>query len=142
MIVDFPDPNNFSLGKLYTTSFYHMARRALLPGAPMVVQSTSPMMARASFWCIVRTIEKAGFVARPYHAFIPSFGEWGFVLASDEPFDVPHTLAVSGLRYLTPEVLPTLFAISADMGPVPVEVNRLDNQALVQYYETEWRRWN
>jgi spermidine synthase len=28
------------------------------------------------------------------------------------------------------------------MGPLPVEVNRLNNQVLVHYYEEEWRRWN
>jgi hypothetical protein len=26
------------------------------------------------------------------------------------------------------------------MDAVPVEVNRLDNQVLVQYYEAEWQR--
>jgi len=25
---------------------------------------------------------------------------------------------------------------------VPVEVNRLDNQMLVRYYEEEWRKWS
>src|SRR5690606_16251102 len=73
-IVDFPDPNNFSLGKLYTTRFYRLLRRAVAPGAPIVVQSTSPMMARASFWCVVRTMEETGLFTRPYHAFVPSFG--------------------------------------------------------------------
>jgi spermidine synthase len=29
-----------------------------------------------------------------------------------------------------------------DLGPLPVEVNRLNNQILVHYYETEWRKWN
>jgi len=29
----------------------------------------------------------------------------------------------------------------ADMGPLEVEINRLDNQRLVHYYEAEWRRW-
>jgi spermidine synthase len=29
-----------------------------------------------------------------------------------------------------------------DMGPLPAEVNRLNNQVLVHYYEEEWRRWN
>jgi spermidine synthase len=29
-----------------------------------------------------------------------------------------------------------------DMGPLPVEVNRLNNQVLVHYYEEEWSRWN
>ena len=141
-IVDFPDPNNFSLGKLYTQRFYRLLKRALAPGAPMAVQSTSPLMARASFWCVVRTIESAGFAARAYHATVPSFGEWGFVLARDAPFEVPRKLSVARTRYLTDELLPTLFALPADMGPVPVEVNKLNNQILVQYYESEWKRWN
>jgi len=36
----------------------------------------------------------------------------------------------------------SLFVMSADMLVVPVEVNRLNNQILVQYYEREWKRWN
>jgi len=141
-IVDFPDPNNFSLGKLYTTRFYKMLRRSLSPGAPVVVQSTSPLMARASFWCVVRTMEKVGFYTQPFHAFVPSFGEWGYVLALDRPFEPPQKLQVGGLRYLTDESLPTLFVMPPDMGPVEVEPNQLNNQILVQYYEAEWRRWN
>jgi hypothetical protein len=27
------------------------------------------------------------------------------------------------------------------MMPVPVEINQLDNQALVRYYEREWRKY-
>ncbi|MGC4117564.1 MAG: polyamine aminopropyltransferase [Myxococcales bacterium] len=141
-IVDFPDPNNFALGKLYTTRFYKMLRRHLTAQAPIAVQSTSPLMARRSFWCVVRTIEDAGFAARPYHAFVPSFGEWGYVLARASAFDVPSKLSVQDLSWLTEESLPTLFSLGKDMGPLPVEVNRLNNQALVQYYEAEWRRWN
>lgn len=141
-IVDFPDPNSFALGKLYTTHFYKRLRRALAPGAPFSVQSTSPLMARKSFWCVERTIEAAGFSARPYHAFVPSFGEWGFVLASDRPFEVPQSSDAAPLAYLTTGILPTLFTFSGDMEAVPVEVNRLNNQSLVQYYEAEWQRWN
>lgn len=141
-IVDFPDPNNFSLGKLYTQRFYSLLRRSLVPGAPVAVQSTSPLMARTAFWCIVRTMEAAGFHTHPYHALVPSFGEWGFVLARTEPFDPPRALAVEGLSYLTDETLPALFAFPPDMGPLPVEVNRLNSQMLVHYYEADWRRWN
>jgi spermidine synthase len=141
VIVDFPDPNNFTLGKLYTTRFYALLRRHLHPGSVATVQSTSPLMARQSFWCIVRTLEAAGLRARPYHAFVPSFGEWGYVLAAPAPLEIPtHTLP--GLRYLTDALLPTLFVFSADMAPLPAEVNRLNNQVLVQYYEREWRRYD
>ena len=140
VIADFPDPNNFSLGKLYTTRLYGLVRRHLAPGGALVVQSTSPLFARTSFWCVARTIEQAGFTARPYHAFVPSFGEWGYVLAKLEPFPVPDK-TLSGLRYLSDQTLPTLFAFGPDMARVETEVNRLNNQILVQYYESEWKRW-
>jgi spermidine synthase len=141
-IVDFPDPNNFALGKLYTTRFYKLLRARLAPGGAVTVQSTSPLFARTSYWCVVRTMEAAGFSTHPYHVAVPSFGEWGYVLARAEKFDEPAHVAASGLRFLDDGALQALFVLPADMGPVPVEVNRLDNQVLVRYYESEWRHWD
>jgi spermidine synthase len=53
-----------------------------------VVQTTSPLIARKSFWTVVATIEAAGLTATGYHAHVPSFGEWGFVIAGRRPFRV------------------------------------------------------
>lgn len=139
-IIDFPDPNTFALGKLYTTRFYRMLKARLGEDAPFSIQSTSPLFARTSFWCIVRTIEAAGFHVRPYHAAVPSFGVWGFALASESPFEPPERAPEAPLRFLTDDSMRALFAIPADLGPVEAEINRLDNQALVRYYETEWRQ--
>jgi len=141
VIVDFPDPNNFSLGKLYTTRFYRLLRARLAPGAAVGIQSTSPLFSRRSFWCIERTLRDAGFAVRPYHAFVPSFGEWGFMLAAAEPFPVPAR-TLPGLRFLSDENIASLFVLGPDLARLPVETNRLNNQVLVQYYEGEWRRWN
>ena len=141
VIVDFPDPNNFSLGKLYTTRFYALLKSHLAPGAMAVVQSTSPLFARRSYWCIDTTLRAAGFKTQPYHVWVPSFGEWGYVLASLEPARVQHPLP-ENLRFLTDDTMPTLFQFPKDMDQVPAEVNRLNNQVLVHYYEEEWRRWN
>lgn len=141
VFADFPDPNNFSLGKLYTTRLYGLVARHLAPGGALAVQSTSPLFARRSFWCIDRTIRAAGFTTRPYHAFVPSFGEWGFVLAKKEPFPVPERV-LGGLRSLDDASAAALFTLGPDMQEVGVEVNRLNNQILVRYYEDEWRRWN
>lgn len=140
-VVDLPDPSNFSLGKLYTTAFYRELARHIAPGGHFAVQSTSPLFARQSFWCIVRTIEESGLRATPYHVYVPSFGEWGFVLAGRDPFRPPDTLP-DGLRFLTAATLPALFEFPADMGPVPVEPNRLNTQMLVRYYEHEWEAIN
>jgi len=104
------------------------------------VQSPSPLFARTSYWCIIRTMEAAGFQVRPYHLSVPSFGEWGFVLARTEAFEIPARVPV-GLRFLNEQSLQAMFLLPADLGPVPVEINRLDNQRLVRYYESEWKRY-
>jgi spermidine synthase len=141
-IVDFPDPNNFALGKLYTTRFYRLLRTHLAPDAAISVQCTSPLFARRSYWCIVRTMEAAGFSVRPYQTTVPSFGVWGFALAKLQPFAAPLRVDVKPLRFLDVPTLASMFVFSPDSAPVPVEINRLDNQVLVRYYEEEWRKWS
>jgi spermidine synthase len=141
-IVDFPDPNTFALGKLYTRRFFQLLARRLSPDAAVAVQATSPLFARKSYWCIVETMKSAGFFTRPYHVAVPSFGEWGFVLAKAGPFDPPRAPPLGvPLRFLNAAALASMFEFPADMGPLDVEINRLDNQRLVHYYEDEWRRW-
>ena len=139
-IVDFPDPNTFALGKLYTTRFYRLLRTRLTENAGVTVQCTSPMFARNSYWCIVRTLEAAGFVVKPYYTAVPSFGLWGFALARASAFEVPKN-PPEGLKFLDEQTLSSMFTLSKDIEPVPVEINRLDNQALVRYYEGEWKRF-
>jgi len=139
-IVDFPDPNTFALGKLYTTRFYRLLKANLASNAAIAVQCTSPLFARTSYWCIVKTIEAAGFAVRPYQTAVPSFGVWGFALARLTPFEAPLH-APAGLRFLDDNSMASLFVLPADLGPVPIEINRLDNQALVRYYESEWKRY-
>jgi spermidine synthase len=140
-IVDFPDPHSFAVGKLYTTRFYRLLGQRLAPDAAVAVQCTSPLLARKSFWCILRTLEAAGFVVRPYHAAVPSFGVWGFALARRTNFEIPAAIP-AGLKFLTDQSLSTMFVLPADLGPLPVEINRLDNQVLVRYHDIDWRHWD
>lgn len=144
-IVDFPDPNTFALGKLYTTRFYRLLKKRLSQDAAVTVQSTSPLFARASYWCVVRTMEAAGFHVRPYQTAVPSFGIWGFALAMlhdfEPPAHAPLLVEGSGLAFLDDSAMASLFVLSRDLGPVDVDVNRLDNQSLVRYYEAEWHRF-
>jgi spermidine synthase len=137
IIVDFPDPTNFSIGKLYTTSFYSRLEQRLAGSGYAVIQATSPLVARESFWSVVATIESVGLLASPYHAHVPSFGEWGFVIAGRRPMRQPTTLP-EGLKFLSLPSMAQLFVFPPDMSRVPAEVNRLSNQALVTTYEREW----
>ncbi len=145
VLIDFPDPNSFSVGKLYTSRFYRLLRARVADDAIVSIQCTSPLIAPQSYWCILKTMETAGFRVRPYQATVPSFGVWGFALAS--PGDVPSPqhvpVAVAGkMRFLNDDGMKSLFDLPADLQRLEVEINRLDSQALVRYYETEWRQWN
>jgi spermidine synthase len=137
IIVDFPDPTNFAIGKLYTNSFYALLDQRLSASGYAVIQTTSPLVARKSFWTVATTIESVGLTATPYHAHVPSFGEWGYIIASRRPYRIPTSLP-PGLRFLSPPSLHALYDFPLDMARVPTEVNRLSNQVLVTTYEEEW----
>lgn len=145
VIIDFPDPNTFSLGKLYTTRFYRLLQAQLAPSAIIGIQCTSPLVARSSFWCVIRTMEASGLHVLPYHTPVPSFGIWGYALASIQPLTPPQHLPeelAAKLKFLDASALAAMFNLPPDIQAVPVEINRLDNQALVRYYEHETNGWN
>ncbi|HET7373112.1 MAG TPA: polyamine aminopropyltransferase, partial [Gemmatimonadaceae bacterium] len=137
----FPDPDNYSIGKLYTTAFYRLLARHINAGGSFVVQSTSPLFARQSFWSIVATLKSAGLNTYPYHVYVPSFGEWGFVLASEAGYTPPSTLP-NGLRFLTPAAVAEAFEFPRDMSPVAARANHLNDQMLVRYYGEEFDKIN
>ncbi len=140
IVVDFPDPSNYSIGKLYSTTFYGALRQALKPQGALVIQSTSPYYAKESFWCVVNTLKAVGLVTLPYHAYVPSFGDWGYILASKTPLRI-QTHYPHHLRYITPEIINTLVTFPQDMRSKNHLVNRLNNQVLVQHFEQEWSRY-
>ncbi len=138
VVIDFPDPGNFSIGKLFSTSFYELVKRTVSPDGAVVVQASSPIAARRSFWCVANTLEAVGFAVHPYHAYVPSFGEWGFVLATRGPW-LPADSYPRGLKFITADTVKAAFTFPDDMSRVATEVNRLSNQALVRYFDEEWK---
>jgi spermidine synthase len=139
VIIDFPDPSNYSLGKLYSLNFYATLKNIVTPDAAIVIQTTSPYFAPKSFWCINKTVAEVFPDADAYHAYVPSFGEWGFTIAANNPktrFTTVHR-KVSGLRFYNYQFA-KLNYFSKDMMANDVDINRLDNQILVRYFDEEW----
>ncbi|XXQ69370.1 polyamine aminopropyltransferase [Neisseriaceae bacterium B1] len=138
IVIDLPDPSNFSLGKLYSVPMYRAVLRHLAQGGKIVVQSTSPYFAPNAYWSVVKTLETAGLNTAPYHVYVPSFGEWGFVLASREAdFRLPEKVAVPTV-FLNHQTLAQMFDFPPDMARRDVEANYLNNQILVAYFEQDW----
>ncbi|MEO3408101.1 polyamine aminopropyltransferase [Mucilaginibacter sp. CAU 1740] len=138
IIIDFPDPSNYSVGKLYTNTFYGIVKHLLKPDGIMVVQSTSPYVAPKSYYTVEKTLQSVGLHTVPYHNYVPSFGEWGYIMAMNRPvYKVPdHYLP--GLRFMSKQCLEQMLYFPKDMARVPAQVNKLNNQILVKYFEDEW----
>ncbi|GAB2944181.1 polyamine aminopropyltransferase [Micromonospora polyrhachis] len=143
VIVDLPDPDETATAKLYSVEFYALVRAVLAPGARMVVQSGSPYFAPRSFWCIDASIREAGFATVPYHVDVPSFGDWGFLLAAagstppvlELPADAPP------LRYLDAGTLRLAGHFPPDRARVDVPPSTLLHPRVLEYARAEWRSY-
>jgi spermidine synthase len=139
-IIDFPDPSSFALGKLYSVPFYGMVKKHLAAKGLMVVQSTSPFFAPNAFWTIDATLRDVGMHTWPYHAYVPSFGEWGFIMASPEQQYTPPVSYRLPMRYLNEQTTREMFAFPPDMQRREMAPNQLNTQSLVHEFEHDWRQ--
>lgn len=138
VVVDFPDPSNFAVGKLYTTTFFESLKQHLAPDGLLVVQSSSPYFAKGSFWCIDRTLTEVGIRTLPYHALVPSFGEWGFVMGGHKPPRLGYNYP-ENLRFVNYDTVQQMLVFAPDMLDSSPKVNRLSNQVLVRIFNEEWQ---
>ncbi|MCA9621320.1 MAG: polyamine aminopropyltransferase, partial [Myxococcales bacterium] len=141
IFVDLPDPSREALAKLYSVSFYRMIGEHLARGGLAVTQAASPMFARRAFWGILATIEAAELHATPYHTYVPSFGDWGFVMMSPEPHHFAAIRLALPSQSLSAETLPGMTRFTPDMGPMPVEPSTLDRPTILGYYDESMSRW-
>ena len=95
-----------------------------------------------AFWCLVETMRDAGsWVVEPYHVNVPSFGEWGFALATPGGFRVPQQIDFP-TAFLNPPSLAAMFTLPKDLAAVPVEINRADRPVVLDYYNQGWRSYH
>ena len=153
VIIDLPDPHSLAVSKLYSIEFYGDLVARLPVDGLIVTQASSPLFAREAFWCVRETLAATPspfgdpsapgttLETLPYHAYVPSFGEWGFVIAGARVASQAASPLPEGLRFLTAETLPKLFDFPPDMESVPVDVNRIIDHPLVRYYEQGWKEW-
>ncbi|MCU0341953.1 MAG: polyamine aminopropyltransferase [Spirosomaceae bacterium] len=146
IIIDLPDPNDNGLGKLYTREFYEIVKKHLTPDGIVVTQATSPYFAKNAYWCIAHTMQAVFPSVVPYTTYVPSFGQWGFVMASFQEIDKQRIASKLfaqkiPLKHLSAASFGALFLFEPDAAEVATSLNTLDNQALVDYYEKATQKW-
>ena len=141
IIIDLPDPNNISLSRLYSQTFYNIIKKQLSKGGAMVTQASSPIYTRKAFWSIEKSISSVGLKTLPYHTYIPSFGEWGFVLASRFKSNLDGNRVAKDLKYIDSKVLKDMSLFAPDISKIEVEGNNLSQHRLIEYYDEGWKKW-
>lgn len=149
IIADLPDPNRFEISKLYSLYFYNLLAKQLSAGGVFVTQSGSPTFANKAFWCINKTLLAVGnptmqqpiFNTVPYHTYVPSFGDWGFIMATSLKKSIPRRALPADLRYYSEDNFMAMQIFSSDAAETEVEVNKMNSHILVQYYEEGWSQW-
>ena len=141
IIIDLPDPNNISLSRLYTQSFYRLVKSHLSRAGAMVTQATSPMFSRNAFWCIEETMHESDLYTLPYHTYIPSFGEWGFVLSSKLKLPLESIKPLKGLKFIDTKTMQRMKIFDKDISKPDVQSNKLSSHTLIYYYDEGWKKW-
>ncbi|MEA2011852.1 MAG: polyamine aminopropyltransferase [Verrucomicrobiota bacterium] len=149
ILIDLPDPRVIELSKLYTKSFYRMLAGHLAGSGVIVTQATSPLFSRKAFWCIEKTLASVNspvnvnhsLYTMPYHLYIPSFGEWGFVMASPKPIKWENIKVNEKFKFLTQEILESLITFPPDMQKLETEANTINSHKITVYYEKGWQNW-
>ncbi len=133
IIADFPDPDREILAKLYSEGFYRRLLSRLSDDGVLVTQASSPFFAPKVISCIDKTLKFVGLQSHPYVVNIPSFGPWGFVLASRDNVDPTSLQLPITNRFLTQSMLHNLFDLPGDVGIEKVAINRLSHPVIVRY---------
>ncbi len=134
VIIDFPDPHNEAISKLYSIEFYALVSGVLAEDAVVVTQSSSPYIARRTFWSIRRTMEEVFSRTGSFHITVPAFGVWGFNIAytgaAGEFGAVPD-----GLHYVSPEIFAAGTVFPADISrPDELVPNSIFQPSLYEVY--------
>ncbi len=142
ILVDLPDPSTPGLARLYTRQFYARVKDRLRQDGLFTTQAGSPYHATAAFWCIAESVEDAGLEVRPFHANVPSFGEWGFVAAAQRSLPDASTLTLLHQgSFLTESELAAMFRFPSDMQrPQSTEAHTLLHPQLPALFNEGWRR--
>jgi spermidine synthase len=156
IIIDLPDPDNLTLSRLYSKTFYRLIANKLARHGIVVTQATSPLYSHKAFWCIfntIRSIENPYEINLPnasesktlypvaYHTYIPSFGEWGFIIASPMPIFWNKLKLSVPTKFLSNDFLPAMANFPADIDHIETLPNTIDTHPVKAYYEEGWDKW-
>ncbi|MFT5879049.1 MAG: spermidine synthase [Moritella sp.] len=147
IIIDLPDPNHPDLNKLYSDYFYNQVRQLLAADGALAIQSTSPYHAQKAFLSIGKTVKQAGFLhVEQYQRNIPSFGQWGWTIATIAGKPASTRIAESAILPVASDWISREYLLASFVFPAnffdqikDIEVNRIGSGVLYDYNRLAWK---
>ncbi len=84
IIIDLPDPVNVDYKQYYMPEFYELCNQSLTDQGLLVTQSGDHYQNSGSSNSIWKSVQEAGFDILPYHAQIPTLGQWSWIIGSKQ----------------------------------------------------------
>ncbi|WP_158278827.1 polyamine aminopropyltransferase [Leucothrix arctica] len=133
IIIDLPDPDTTDIARLYTVEFYKKVARRLSVGGVMITQASSPWVVRNAFWSVASTLDVVFENSQAVYSQVPSFGPWGYVMASNAPFAKQRNIPAS-TRYITNDNWQFVLKHPTDLPPIEMPANYLQTLPLMRFY--------
>ena len=143
IISDLPDPSSESVARLYSNAFFRLVHTALTPNGVFATQASSPFHTHKAYWCIYETLKAGDFTeVYPFHTYVPSFGDWGFIMASNQALQPQKYNLNIPTQYLEPATVEKMFYFEKDLqNPNNLKINKLDQPFLLDYFLEDWEQW-
>lgn len=143
IIADLPDPVNEAIARLYSRQFFLLAKSKMAKDGVFVTQAGEIYFSNTVFSCINTTLKEVFVNTHAYHAYIPSFGDWGFVMAAEHALplkEVPDKFPKDN-RFLNATQYSSMFNLPLDLEVVQTKVNTMDSPVILNYYLDDWAKW-
>lgn len=142
IISDLPDPSNDAIARLYSKQFFMLIKKNLKEDGVFVTQSGEIYFSNMAFSCIKNTVNEVFDHVAVYHTYIPSFGDWGYTIASNKSLNnTTHQKLPNDLKYLNEIEYKNAFIFPKDIQIAATKINTIDNPVILNYFLEEWNKW-
>lgn len=133
IIADFPDPRDVATAKLYSKEMYLWIYKTLNMQWVFVTQASNAFFSNKAFWSIDKTLEVVFWQTLPYHRYLPSFWDWGFVMV--QKWGISHPNICGNLWC-------SVFDEDYHINREDIRINTLSHPEIIEYYWDWYKKFN
>ncbi len=147
VLVDLVDPANEKVAKLYSVEFYRYLNRVISSEGSVITQAGSTFYTPRAFWSIQASMKTSFPEVIPLSINVPSFGEWGFMLAkkheiSDIALFSEHDIP-KGQKFISNDQLSKARLLNAELlAEKHNETSTLLRPKISRLYNEDLSRWS